>query len=338
MQNGKKFVYGLEKVIENSYTMKNKFNPVKEGDRMNDLKLSQLRYFCEVCNTGSVTRAANNLHITQPSISAAIRNLETAYALTLFYREKGRLSLTREGSLLYERAKVLLGQADDLDSKLRALGTQRMPIRIGVSPMISIFLFLPIFNQFHRRHPEIALEMYEFGSLESIRQMQDHQIDMAIIIENSQAATDFLWMPLMETSLLYCVSRNHRLADARSVRIEELENERLIMMRATSHQTSTLVNQRFAEAGITPNILLQSNQITLIRRYIQTYNAGAFLMEAFMSQCMKEDQDVVGIPLDPPIRIPIGLIRNHGERPSQQAFVFLDFLSEAARRGTLQQE
>ena len=107
------------------------------------------------------------------------------------------------------------------------------------------------------------------------------------------------------------------------------------MMRATSYQIGTLVNQRFAEAGITPNILLQSNQITLIRRYIQTYNAGAFLMEAFMRQCMKGDREVVGIPLDPAIRIPIGLIRNHGEKLSQQASVFLEFLGETARAGRL---
>ena len=305
---------------------------------MNELRLNQLRYFCEVCDAGSVTRAANNLHITQPSISAAIKTLESTYALALFYREKNRLILTKEGEFLYERAKVLLEQTDDLDAKLRGLGMQRHPIRIGVSPMISTFLFLPIFNQFHRRHPEIALEMYEYGSIESIRQLQNHQIDMAIIIENSQAATDFLWMPLMETSLLFCVSRDHRLAGAKKVKVEELEDERLIMMRATSYQIGTLVNQRFAEAGISPNILLQSNQLTLIRQYIQTYNAGAFLMEAFLRQCMKGDKDVVGIPVDPPIRIPIGLIRNHGEKLSQQAFTFLEFLSEAARRGTLQQE
>lgn len=305
---------------------------------MNELRLNQLRYFCEVCDTGSVTRAAGNLHITQPSISAAIKTLESTYALSLFYREKNRLTLTKEGEFLYQRARSILEQADDLEVKLRGLGMQRHPIRIGVSPMISAFLFLPIFNQFHRLHPEIALEMYEYGSIESIRQLQNHQIDMAIIIENGQAATDFLWMPLMETLLLFCVSRDHRLAGAKSVRVEELEDERLVMMRATSYQIGTLVNQRFAEAGITPNILLQSNQLTLIRQYIRTYNAGAFLMEDFMTQCMKGDTEVVGIPLEPPIRIPIGLIRNHGEKLSQQAFVFLDYLSEAVRTGTLGKE
>lgn len=295
---------------------------------MNELKLSQLRYFCEVCNTGSVTQAANNLHITQPSISATLKNLENTYALTLFFREKGKLRLTNEGAFLYEQAKILLQQADDLDVKLRAMGMKRQAIRIAVSPMISTFLFLPIFNKFHRLYPEIPLEMYEYGSVDSVQQLRNRQIDMAIIIENGQASTDFVWMPLVETQLLFCVSKNHPLADRKSVRIDELENERLIMMRATSYQTGAMVNQRFAEAGIIPNILLQSNQLVLIRQYVQAYNAGAFLMEAFLRQCMQNDQDIVGIPLDPPIRVPIGLIRNPGERLSQQIYTFLNFLSK----------
>ena len=303
---------------------------------MNELRLSQLRYFCEVCDAGSVTRAANRLHITQPSVSAAIQGLEREYDLPLFYREKKRLVLTQEGHVLYERAKLLLAQANNLEQTLHELGTRWGPVRIGVSPMISIFLFLPIFEQFHRLHPEIPLEMYEYGSIESMRQLQEHQIDLAIVIENRQAVSDFIWMPLMKTSLLYCVSRQHRLADAKQVRMEELKDERLIMMRATSYQIGTLVSQRFAEAGITPNILLQSNQLTLIRRYIQTYDAGAFLMEAFMTQCMSDDDQIVGIPLEPPIEIPIGLIRNHADRPSRWVLTFLKFLSDAADRGLLQ--
>lgn len=311
----------------------------REGEgTVNELRLSQLRYFCKVCEAGSVTRAANDLHITQPSVSAAIKALESSYALSLFYREKNRLALTEEGAFLYERARGILEQVDDLDGKLRGLGKRSRPIRIGVSPMISAFLFLPIFNQFHRRYPEIALEMCEYGSIDSMRQLQNHQLDMAIVIESGQARGDFIWLPLMETSLLFCVGREHRLAGEKKVRVEQLEGERLIMMRATSYQIGTLVNQRFAEAGIAPNILLQSNQIALIRRYIQTYNAGAFLMEAFMEQCMGEDREVVGIPLEPPIRIPVGLIRNHGEKLGQQALVFLDFLARAAEGGTLMRE
>ena len=294
---------------------------------MIDFRLAQLEYFCEVCRTGSVTRAAENMHITQPSVSAAIRGLETAYAVTLFHREKNRLVMTQEGAALYETAEKLISQADALDTQMRNMGSRAPVIRIGVSPMISVFLFLPLFKRFHVLHPEITLEMHEFGSIDSRERVRNNELDMAIVIGDSRVEADFNWMPLMETTLLYCVSRSHRYAGRDSVRIEELEDERLIMMKATSYQTGALVSQRFAEAGLKPSVLLHSNQLTLIRQYIQTYNAGAFLMKDYLAYSRREAADIVGIPLDPPIAVPIGLIQNPGARPSQYASVFLSFLA-----------
>lgn len=298
---------------------------------MINFRLSQLEYFCEVCRTGNVTRAAENLHITQPSVSAAIRGLEVDCGVTLFHRKKGRLILTQEGTVLYEGAAKLLEQAEALDRQMRELELRLPVIRIGVSPMISVFLFLPIFNRFHTLHPEITLEMHEFGSIESEQRLRDGELDMAIVIGDSRAEKEFDWMPLLDTTLLYCVNRANPFAGSDRVRIEELEGQRLIMMRATSYQTGALVNKRFAEAGIQPAVLLYSNQLTLIRQYIQTYNAGAFLMKDYLDRCMEDDPDIVGVPLEPPIDIPIGLIQNKGVRPTQHASVFLTFLSEMKR-------
>jgi len=300
---------------------------------MSGFRLAQLQYFCQVCRTGSVTRAAEELHITQPSVSAAIRSLEMSYNVMLFHREKNRLILTQEGTVLYEGASKLLEQSEALDRQMYDLGRRLSVIRIGVSPMISVFLFLPVFNRFHSLYPEIALEMHEYGSIESEQRLRDNELDMAIVIGNSQVEKEFRWLPLLDTSLLFCVHRSHPLAGHRRVRIQELENERLIMMKATSYQTGALVNQRFAEAGIKPMVLLHSNQLTLIRQYIQTYNAGAFLMKDYIAACMKDDPEIVGVPLDPPIQIPIGLIQNPRTRPSQNASVFLSFLTQMKKTG-----
>ena len=101
---------------------------------MNELRLNQLRYFCEVCDTGSVTKAANNLHITQPSISAAVKSLENAYALALFYREKNRLTLTREGAFLYERARSILSRRTIWTPSSGGWGCRGIPSGSGYPP------------------------------------------------------------------------------------------------------------------------------------------------------------------------------------------------------------
>lgn len=303
---------------------------------MFNFRLSQLSYFCEVCRTGSVTRAAENLHITQPSVSAALRGLEMSYGVTLFHREKKQLILTREGEQLYEGAKKLLEQAESLDTQMHRLSQRAPVIRIGVSPMIGVFLFLPIFNHFNRLHPEIALEMHEYGSIESCTRLMNQELDMAIVIGDSAVQEKYNWLPLMDTTLLLAVSKRHRLAEAREVCVEDLEGERLILMKATSHQTGAMVIRRFEEAGIQPNVILQSNQLTLIRQYIRSYNAGAFLMKDYLAYMTRDNPDIVGVPLASPIDIPIGLIRNLGDKPSHHASVFLAFLRQQIANGTLQ--
>lgn len=302
---------------------------------MLNYRLSQLYYFCEVCRTGSVTKAAEALHITQPSISSAIQSLEKSYGVALFHRDKRHLSLTAEGEQLFEAAGKLLEQAEALETELYKMSHRTRKIRIGVSPMISVFLFLPIFNQFNRLHPEITLEMLEYGSIESCARLLNHELDMAIVIGNDKVRETFQWMPLMDTTLLFCVGRSHRLAEAREVRTEDLEGERLILMKTTSHETGALVVRRFEEAGMHPNVILQSNQLALIRQYIRNYNAGAFLMKDYLSFISDEFPDIIGIPIVPPIRIPIGLILDPGSRLSQPDTAFLSFLRQAVKDGTL---
>ena len=295
---------------------------------MIDFKLTQLRYFCEVCRVGNVTKAAENLNIAQPSVSAAIKNLEKSYGIILFLREGNRLKLTQEGEMIFEDAAKLLEHAEDVDSKMRKLSKNDSVIRIGVSPMISVFLFLPILNQFNQRHPDITLEMHEYGSIDSKRKVLNNELDMAIVIGGDQDEKRENWMPLLNTHLMLCTSKKHRLTNRKYVTIEDLKDERLIMMKATSYQIGALVNSRFEESKIKPNIMLYSNQLSLINEYIHTYGACAFLMKDYVDACMKDDPDIQSISIRPKIDIPIGLLQAPGKSPSQHASVFLSFLSE----------
>ena len=72
------------------------------------MKLVQLEYFCAVCRYHSITRAAEELYVTQPTISVAIRELEKELKLRLFHHEKNRISLTQEGEAFYRRAEAVL--------------------------------------------------------------------------------------------------------------------------------------------------------------------------------------------------------------------------------------
>ena len=98
------------------------------------MKLNQLEYFCAVCRYHSITRAAEELYVTQPTISVAIRELENELKLRLFHHEKNRISLTKEGEVFYQRAEALLRETRAIVSEFSSLGEQETPIRIGIPP------------------------------------------------------------------------------------------------------------------------------------------------------------------------------------------------------------
>ena len=285
------------------------------------MKLSQMEYFQEVCRCGNVTRAAENLHISQPSISIAIRELEEQFGVSLFYRRNKRLILTKEGEFFLEKAEEILNRTKSLERRMRELGNQSSHVRIGVSPMISVFLFTRMFNQFHALHPNIRLEMCEYGSLESERLLLDDLLDLAMVILHERTGDHFHSLQILETPLVYCVRPSHPLADLPKVSIPMLKDEQIIMMKSSSYQTGVVINRRFEEAGLKPNVLLHSSQLYISKQYIMEQGAGAFLM----GELVKKEPDLVGIPVDPPIDLKIGLIWKKGKYLYSDASRFIEF-------------
>ena len=93
------------------------------------MTIAKLQQFLAVCQFQSVSRAAEFLHISQPSVSGTIRDLESEFQINLFRHEGRRLVLTAEGSFLRERAQQLIRQFDELSWQMEDLGNQKNRFR-----------------------------------------------------------------------------------------------------------------------------------------------------------------------------------------------------------------
>ena len=120
------------------------------------MKLHQLRYFQEVCRQHSITKAAEELHISQPAVSAAIRELEEEFGLRLFKRSHKKLILTTEGSYFSLEVEELLQKAKQIADDMTRLQKKNTSIRVGLPPMIEA-LEIPLLALFHKDHPDIRL-------------------------------------------------------------------------------------------------------------------------------------------------------------------------------------
>lgn len=284
------------------------------------MKLSQIQYYQTVCKYGNITKAAEELHITQPSISNAIKDLEEEFGLNLFHRIGNRLTLTKEGEYFLNYSKVILQKSEDIVQQMKDLGNKKNNIRIGIPPMIGTILFPKMFNQFKKANPDINIEMVEMGSLEIMQLVEENSLDLAIVITSHLKAVHFNCINVLDTELVYAINKKHRLAGEKAITIEMIQDEPLILMREGSFQNSA-IRERFKEVGGVPKVILFANQLYTIHNFITSDIASSFLFK----EVVDLQEDIIGIPLQDPIEVKIGLIWKKNQQIFSDASRFIQF-------------
>ena len=257
------------------------------------MKLLQMRYFQTVCRYGSITKAAEELFVSQPTISFCIKELEEEFGVKLFHRRHNRLQLTVEGSFFLDKVNYILQSVDALSSQMRNMGTNRNHVKIAVPAMISTFLFPQIFNAYNQLYPDLELEMLETGSLQARKLVDANSVDLGITIMDSAVEDAYNTLPLVKTELVFCVSKKHPLANYKTISFKQLADQQLILFKADSYQ-NIFIKRAFSEVGVQPNILLYSSQLYTIKEFLSYGNVGAFLYR----QVAEMDEDLVCIPLE----------------------------------------
>lgn len=267
------------------------------------MKLLQMKYFQTVCRYGSITKAAEELFVSQPTISFCIKELESEFGVRLFHRRHNRLQLTVEGSYFLDKVNYILQSVDALAVQMKNMGNNRNHVKIAVPAMISTFLFPQIFNAYSKTYPEVELEMLETGSLQVRKLVDASSVDLGITIRDDVVDDTYNELPLVSTELVFCVSHKHPLADRKQISFKELSDEHIILFKADSYQ-NIFIKRAFSEAGVEPNIMLYSSQLYTIKQFLSYGNVGAFLYR----QVAEMDKDLVCIPLEQPIIQDIALI------------------------------
>ena len=185
------------------------------------MTLSQLRYFVEVCRWGNnITRAGEELHISQPSISNAIKDLEQEFGVLLFKRANGRLHITADGERFLLKAHELLQKADEMALTMWGAGNRKLVI--GLTPMIGAFIFPGLCQGFLALYPDTEFEVHEHGAIETHELLRRKEIDVALNINAAADTTSFHAKHMMLSQYCLCVHRNHPMAGRPSVTVEEL--------------------------------------------------------------------------------------------------------------------
>jgi len=283
------------------------------------MKLQQLRYFYAACEHNHISSAAQALHVSQPSVSMAIRELEAEFGVKLIQRRYQGFALTDEGRSLYHMAEGVLRHADQVEQRMADLARRQTPLRIGVPPMAGTTILPRVYGQFLPQHPDIFLTTSETGTKMLLHGLLDNTLDMAFVTHYGPLPPAFKSVPVSYTETAWCAAPDHPLAKLERVRIEQLKDEPLVLFQ-NSFNIYELVDHRFRQAGLSPNVLHQSGQLSTVYGLIRDGIASGFLMrsvEPFFP-------GLSWVSVDPPFAAAISLVWERHRAPTRHMTQLID--------------
>ncbi len=198
------------------------------------MQFQQLLYFVAVAETRHFTRAAERVHVAQPSLSQQIKALERELGAELFSRARGNITLTDAGETLLPLARRILADADTARLEVQELAQlRRGRVRLGATPSICTGLLPDVLRAFHDAHPGIELLIEESGSLDLVRELARGALDLALIALPLPPSAPALTTMELLTEDLVVVSSAERPAPGGGgeLTIPGLRDEQMVMFR-----------------------------------------------------------------------------------------------------------
>jgi len=260
------------------------------------LDIRQIEYFVEVAKHLSFTKASSTLHVSQPSISKAIQNLEAELGVPMFYRSSKQLELTDAGQAVLINAQQVLETFKNMRSELTdIMELKKGEIRIGIPPIVGSEFFSKLVSQYKEQYPYIEIVLTEVGTKKIRQGVEAGELDIGLICNLGSTNNQLETISILKEPLMLIVHRDHPLATRTSVQLSELNKEAFVIYR----KDFTLYDQIIEECsknGFFPTIACETSQKDLIIEMVAAKLGVALLPKKI---CEKIQYDtIVAIPFD----------------------------------------
>jgi DNA-binding transcriptional LysR family regulator len=290
--------------------------------------LRQLRYFVAAADAGSITGAARTLSISQPSVSAAIAELEASFGLQLFLRHHAQgLSPTPAGRRLAIEARALIAHAEEL--RQGALDLARKPageVSVGCFQTFAPMVVPGLLRALKARYPELLVRLREDhieGLLEGLRH---GRLELALTYDlDLDASLDFT--PCMDVPLHVILPHAHRLARKARVGLAELVEEPLVLL-GLPHSRDYFLSV-FRNLGLEPRVAHETPSFEMVRGLVANGYGYSIMHSRPASDRSLDGRRLAYRPVREPVRSHrLGVVRLAGSRTTRAAALFVDFCRE----------
>lgn len=268
------------------------------------MEIRVLRYFLEVAREQNITRAAMRMHISQPTLSKQLKDLEQELGKKLFTRTNYSIKLTEEGMLLRKRAEDILDMVDKTTAEFKALDeVNGGDIYIGCAESKDINCFFAVLKKFQEYYPRVRFHLYSSASDAIDERLDKGLLDFAIIVQEVDLAKyQFLKLPAKNTWGLL-MKKDAPLAKKETIHLEDLIDVPLICSRQSLKED---LPKWFKD---------KQERLNIVATYDLVYNAS-LMVEQDMGYVLTfdhlvhtgTDSQLCFRPLDPKLNTPMYLI------------------------------
>ncbi|MFC0186491.1 DNA-binding transcriptional regulator, LysR family [Pseudarcicella hirudinis] len=286
----------------------------------------RLKVFYTVAQTLNFNKAAEVLNITQPAVTKHIKELEKTYNLTLFDRTYKRISLTKAGEILLQHTHLIFEQYQKLDFDLNLLQNKTQGLlHIGASTTIAQYIIPAYLAKFHKRFPDITVELTNANSLEIEQLLTDKKIELGLV-EGNTSNSDLKYIPFLNDEIVLVGNVKNKNSRKETISLKELTKIPLLI-REEGSGTTEMIESNLAKKGIKMSnleIQMQLGSTESIKNYLLHSNAFAFLSIYSVQQELTNDRltvvDIDGLE----IKRNFSFVYRQGQ-PSPLAELFMKF-------------
>jgi len=292
-------------------------------------RLKQLRAFCYAAQNQSISKAAERLFLSQPSVSLQVRALEQELEITLFERKGPRISLTPDGQVLYELALPLVDGIDHLSDAFAErrgdLGSGELNIAAGESTIL--YILPELMAGFARQYPGIRLRLHNVTGRDGLAQLRADEVDFAVG-SMLEVPDDISYRPIYTYDTVLITAPDHPLAKIPEPTLADISPHGLIL--PPRHlSTWGVVDVVFRQHHLDYTVTLEAGGWEVIKKYVKR-GLGVSIVSAI---CLTDEEQLTVLPLGKyfPSRS-YGVVLRRGKFLSPAAKRFIEMMGEAPGR------
>lgn len=268
--------------------------------------LNYYKIFYETAKSGSISKAAENLFISQPAVSKSVTKLEQSLGHTLFIRSKKGVKLTEEGQTLLKYLEKAFDSINMAEKTLKRIGTFGMgQIRIGVSSSLCKYVLLSYLQDFIKDNPHIKISIACNPTFETIQLLKQEKIDIGLICD-TPAGKPYRFMPIRSIHDTFVSTQTYldnlilREQDSISLNTKDILEKSNLMLLDQGNISRQFIDKYFESCHIHPGQVLEINNMDLLIDFAAIGMGVACVVREFVSSYIESGQ-VIEIPLDHPI-------------------------------------